>query len=53
MASGAFLLVFGGRLFNNGNAVVGGALLLGSLPLLIVGLGIILIAHMRWTNPTL
>lgn len=55
IVAGFALLTSGGRMVNQTTAatVMGSVLLVLSVPFFFVGLGVILLAWMRWTNPTL
>jgi hypothetical protein len=55
IGAGFALLTTGGRLVNGSSAelALGSTLLVLAVPFFFVGLGVILLAWMRWTNPTL
>lgn len=55
LAAGFALLTKGGRMVNQSatDALMGSVLLVLSVPFFFVALGVILLAWMRWTNPTL
>lgn len=55
IAAGFALLTRGGEMVNASasDAVIGSVLLVLSVPFFFVGLGVILLAWMRWTNPSL
>ncbi|HEX9816918.1 MAG TPA: hypothetical protein VGB18_08050 [Candidatus Thermoplasmatota archaeon] len=55
IGAGFALLTTGGTMVNAtaADAVMGSVLLVLSVPFFFVGLGVILLAWMRWTNPTL
>ncbi len=55
IGAGFALLTSGGRMVNesSSDAVIGSVLLVLAVPFFFVGPGVILLAWMRWTNPTL
>lgn len=54
-AVGLVLFLFGAQLINGSaaDAVMGTILIALAIPFFFIGLGIVILAWMRWTNPTL
>ena len=52
---GLVLFLYGARLVNGSasDAVLGSILLVLAIPFFFVGLGVVILAWMRWTNPSL